>query len=216
MINLCFINGSPRAVNKSNSDLFINKLSQYLDDNINIKKYCASKIIKNTSVLDEIIKNDKIVFVSPLYADTLPSAMLEFLSIFDKYLNQNNYSGNIEVYGIINCGFFEGNQCRYALQMFKYFCRKTNLKWRFGIGIGGGEYLKNALNNSIHAESLYKAFNLLGSDINNPDYSLTENIYLSPDKMSAGIYRASANLGWCISAFKDYKTLVPSIFRKIY
>lgn len=216
MINVCFINGSPRAINKSNSDLFINKLSEYFNDNININKYYASKIIKDISVLDEIIKNHKIIFVSPLYADTLPSAMLEFLSMFEKYLSQNNYDKNIEIYGMINCGFFEGNQCRHALQMFKYFCRKTGLKWRFGIGIGGGEYLKNELNNSTHAESLYRAFNILGSDINNSDYSINENIYLNPDKMSAGIFRTAANLGWCLSAFKDYKISIPSLFKKIY
>lgn len=216
MINVGFINGSPKAVNKSNSDIFINKLSKYLNDDVNISKYYVSRILKDNSIFDEIIKNDKIIFVSPLYADTFPSAMLEFLSIFEKYLMCNSHNKNIEVYGMVNCGFFEGIQCRHALRMFQIFCKKVDFKWRFGIGIGGGEYLKNELSNSIHAQSLYKALNTLGSDINKSDYSLENDIYLNPDKMSAGIYRASANLGWCLSAFKDYMVGIPSLFKRIY
>ena len=216
MINVCFINGSPKAVNKSNSDIFIQKLTNYFNDDININKYYASKIIIDTSSLNDIIKNDKIVLVSPLYADTVPSGMLEFLSVFEKYLHDNMPDKNIEVYGIINCGFFEGVQCRHALNMFRFFCRKSHLKWRFGIGIGGGEYLKNIPETSSNSVSMYSALKSLGTDINNSDFSKNENIYLNPDKMTASIYRLSVNFSWCLKSFKYYKVSVPCLFKKIY
>lgn len=122
MINVCFINGSPKANPKSNSDHFIKELSWYFNNNINTSEYYASKIVNDTAVLDKICLSDKIIFVSPLYADTLPSHMIEFMTILQKYMTHSNIS-NIEVYGIINCGFFEGIQCRHALDMFKYFSR---------------------------------------------------------------------------------------------
>ena len=217
MNNLCFINGSPKANNKSNSDFFINELSKNLNDDINITRYYAANAIKNNSIIENILNNDTIIIVSPLYADTYPSNMLKLLSLLESY-SKEKCTKSINVYGIINCGFYEGSQCRHALDMLKYFCRKSGLTWKFGITIGGGEYLSNLsdLKSSIHAESLCKAFEILSESINTSNCSQTKNIFTSPDKMNAFIYRLVANYGWCYSVFKNKNIPIHKLFQKIY
>ena len=214
MINVCFINGSPKANPTSNSDYFIKKLSKSFDKNINISEFYASKIINDASALEKISISDKIIFVSPLYADTLPSHMIEFLTVLEKYLTDNNCT-KIQVYGMINCGFYEGTQCRHALDMIKYFCRKCNLNWNFGLGIGGGEYFPNEPDNSIHAESLNKAINTLSNSINGFS-TYSQNILIKPDKMTGFFYRAVANSGWFITAKKKYNVGFMKLFKKVY
>ena len=215
MMNICFINGSPKASPKSNSSHFIHELSKFFDKNINFTEFYASKILNDMSALEKISLSDKIIFVSPLYADTLPSHMIEFLTILEQYLTEHNYTG-IESYGMVNCGFYEGVQCKYALDMFKHFSRKCSLNWNFGIGIGGGEYLSDQLEDSIHSESLYKVLKVLSNSINSPVNTANENIFITPDKMNAFIYRAAANAGWCINAKKQYNVGISKLFKKCY
>jgi multimeric flavodoxin WrbA len=218
MSNICFVNGSPKANAKSNSDFFINEFLNYIENNSIISRYYASKVVNDKESLEKILSNDIIIFVSPLYADTFPSRMLEFLCNLE-VLAKNKDHKNIKVYGIVNCGFYEGRQCRHALDMLKYFSRKCGFTWKFGITIGGGEYLKSfkdGLKNTIHAESLCNAFDMLAQSINNPDFNQNENICTSPDKMSAGIYRLASNFGWCYSVFKSKTISIPELFKKIY
>lgn len=215
MINVSFINGSPKVNSKSNSSHFIQELSKSFDKNININEFSASKILNDNSALEKISLSDKIIFVSPLYADTLPSHMIEFLTILEKYLTANSYT-NIDIYGMINCGFYEGIQCRHALDMFKYFSRKCKLNWKFGIGIGGGEYLRTLSETSAYTKSLYKALNILSNSINNVIDNSNRNIFICPDKMNAFAYRTAANLGWFIQAKKQYNTGIIKLFKKAY
>lgn len=217
MNNLCFLNGSPKANNKSNSDFFINEFSKSLNDNINVTKYYATKAVKDECLIEDILNNDTIIIVSPLYADTYPSNMLKLLSLLEAHL-KNSSKKTINVYGIINCGFYEGSQCRHALDMLKYFCRRSGITWKFGITIGGGECLSHLsdLKTSIHAESLCKAFETLAQAINTSNCTQTENIFTSPDKMNGFIYRLVANSGWCYSVFKSKDIPIYKLFQKIY
>ncbi len=44
----------------------------------------------------------------------------------------------IHVYGIVNCGFYEGIQAEYSLKILQNWCLKTGFIWSGGIGVGGG------------------------------------------------------------------------------
>lgn len=44
----------------------------------------------------------------------------------------------IHVYGIVNCGFYEGIQAELSLKLLQNWCLKTGLIWSGGIGVGGG------------------------------------------------------------------------------
>ncbi len=75
------------------------------------------------------------VFACPLYVDCLPGHLLSCLAQMDE-----KYSGGkeIAVYGIVNCGFYEGIQAETALKVMQNWCAKAGFAWRGGIGVGGG------------------------------------------------------------------------------
>lgn len=215
MVNLCIINGSPKTQN-SNSDFFIKELTSNLNDDINIKKYYVREILKDSNTLKEVVKNDKLLIVSPLYADSFPSITLKFLELFEDFLEKNAHS-KIEVYGMVNCGFFEGEQNKIALNILEHFCNRSNLTWKFGLGIGGGEYFPNSSKTPEKMptnESLYSALLELRKSIEN-DNAIHKNILIRPDKMSASFYRLTCNLGWYLMSFqKTHK--IPHLRKKIY
>lgn len=73
---------------KSNSSYLIKELSNLLNSTTQTKEYFINNIMKDDSLIEEIILCNKIVFVSPLYADCFPSAMLDFMSRFEDILNK--------------------------------------------------------------------------------------------------------------------------------
>ncbi len=60
---------------------------------------------------------DKVlVFVFPLYVDSIPSQLLQFLIILGERKDLNH---DIMVYCVVNNGFFEGTQNYIAIQQMK-------------------------------------------------------------------------------------------------
>lgn len=74
-------------------------------------------------------------FYSPfLYVDGIPSNLLACL----EQLEKAEIKQNIGVYCIVNCGFYEGIQCKTAIDILKNWSDKLGLSWGMGIGFGGG------------------------------------------------------------------------------
>ena len=88
--------------------------------------------------LAEIASSDVLVFVFPLYVDSIPSQLLQFLIILEEIKDLNH---DMMVYCVVNNGFFEGTQNYIAIQQMKNWCAAANLKWGQGVGIGAGEML---------------------------------------------------------------------------
>ena len=81
----------------------------------------------------------KVVFVTPLYVDSVPSHMLPFMREMEAFCRENNLE--LKVYAIANNGFIEGKQNEPLMQVMENFCVRSGLEWRGGIGIGGGVML---------------------------------------------------------------------------
>ncbi|MCL1950700.1 MAG: NAD(P)H-dependent oxidoreductase [Turicibacter sp.] len=75
------------------------------------------------------------VFVFPLYVDGLPSHLLSCLCQLEEAGLKDH---GITVYGVANCGFYEGHQTKLALETLEIWSEKAQLKWGMGIGFGGG------------------------------------------------------------------------------
>ncbi|MBQ1729077.1 MAG: hypothetical protein II036_01825, partial [Oscillospiraceae bacterium] len=98
------------------------KLTESIDViSINFKNF------KNKLLLS---KYDKIIIVSPLYADGLPSHLLESL-----VLNEKSIKPNTLIYGIVNCGLIEGIHAKQGLDIIKNFAIKCKSIYYGGIGI---------------------------------------------------------------------------------
>ena len=132
-MNISIINGSPK-LGGSTSGLLIKYLLQETgESNAQIFK-CSLQATE----LAEIASSDVLVFVFPLYVDSIPSQLLQFLIILGELKDLNH---DIMVYCVVNNGFFEGTQNYIAIQQMKNWCVAANLKWGQGVGIGAGEML---------------------------------------------------------------------------
>ena len=136
-MKIMMIDGSPK-VSKSNSEYFLNILSDFIESK-DIVKYKLSKKVDYEDIIKEINTIDTLVFAFPLYVDSLPSHVLEFLIMLEENF-KDNLKG-VNVYVIANCGFYEGKQNKIALNIMKCWCKKMNIKWAQGIGIGAGEMM---------------------------------------------------------------------------
>ena len=81
----------------------------------------------------------KVVFITPLYVDSVPSHMLPFLREMEDFCLKNGL--RLKIYVIANNGFIEGKQNEPLMQVMENFCARGGLEWCGGIGIGGGVML---------------------------------------------------------------------------
>lgn len=82
---------------------------------------------------------DKVIFVLPLYIDSVPSHTLPFMREMETFCRENGL--RIKVYVIANNGFIEGKQNAPLMMVMENFCVRSGLEWCGGIGIGGGVML---------------------------------------------------------------------------
>ncbi|MBK1809812.1 hypothetical protein JHL18_04045 [Clostridium sp. YIM B02505] len=179
MAKICFINGSPRGKNSA-SMTFIDELCKITSDTINEIKHFS---LNGQLVYEEVATSDAIVIAFPLYVDTLPSSVIEFLEALHPFAK--NSTKETKIYAIVNCGFFEGIQTKNAIALIENFCLKTGLIWRFGVGIGAGEFMKSTkdiipLNSDIKRE-VYNAFIGISKDILSNKHEAKENFFISPN-----------------------------------
>ena len=90
-------------------------------------------------ILEALKDAEKVVFVTPLYVDSVPSHMLPFMREMEAFCRENGL--RLKVYVISNNGFIEGKQNEPLMQVVENFCARGGLEWCGGIGIGGGVML---------------------------------------------------------------------------
>lgn len=131
MGKVMIINASPRAP-KSNSKQYAQLFSEYcrLDT-----EYCEVKKSNHLSLCQMIENCSDIVFVFPLYADSIPVTLLNFL----KTLEENAPLNKPVISVIINCGFIEPYQNNIAVKMLQMFARNNGYPFGSALKIGSGE-----------------------------------------------------------------------------
>ena len=90
-------------------------------------------------ILEQLRDAQAVVFGLPLYVDGVPSHVLRFMEQMETFCHENGLK--LRVYCIANNGFIEGKQNEPLMQVFEHFCRRTDLEWGGGVGIGGGVML---------------------------------------------------------------------------
>lgn len=131
MGKVMIINASPRAP-KSNSKQYARLFSEYcrLDT-----EYCEVKKSNHLTLCQMIGNYSDIVFVFPLYADSIPVTLLNFL----KTLEENAPLKKPTISVVINCGFIEPYQNDIAVKMLQLFARKNAYLFGSVFKIGSGE-----------------------------------------------------------------------------
>lgn len=199
-MKIMMIDGSPK-VSKSNSEYFLNILSDFIESK-DIVKYKLSKKVDYEDIIKEINTIDTLVFAFPLYVDSLPSHVLEFLIMLEENF-KDNLKG-VNVYVIANCGFYEGKQNKIALNIMKCWCKKMNIKWAQGIGIGAGEMmggLRNVPMGKGPNTNLGLALDNLAKNIN--ENKSEDDIFTTPSMFPRFAFRLAANRFWISKANRN-------------
>ena len=199
-MKIMMIDGSPK-VSKSNSEYFLNILSDFIESK-DIVKYKLSKKVDYEDIIKEINTIDTLVFAFPLYVDSLPSHVLEFLIMIEENF-KDNLKG-VNVYVIANCGFYEGKQNKIALNIMKCWCKKMNIKWAQGIGIGAGEMmggLRNVPMGKGPNTNLGLALDNLAKNIN--ENKSEDDIFTTPSMFPRFAFRLVANRFWISKANRN-------------
>lgn len=199
-MKIMMIDGSPK-VSKSNSEYFLNILSDFIESK-DIVKYKLSKKVDYEDIIKEINTIDTLVFAFPLYVDSLPSHVLEFLIMLEENFKDN--LKEVNVYVIANCGFYEGKQNKIALNIMKCWCKKMNIKWAQGIGIGAGEMmggLRNVPMGKGPNTNLGLALDNLAKNIN--ENKSGDDIFTTPSMFPRFAFRFAANRFWISKANRN-------------
>ena len=207
-MKITIINGSPKTV-KSNSEILGNYLFPLLKEN-NIKKYYSIYFQLNDKTKNEIYNSDVLIFIFPLYVDGIPSNLLKLLVKFEK---ENIVRPETKIYCIVNNGFYEGKQNFLALLHMKNWCKKVNVKWGQGIGIGSGEllpYLKKFKLGQGPLKNLEKILNRLSRNI--LTLNSDKNIYINPNWPKI-LYFIQGSISWILKARKN-NLKIRELFKK--
>ena len=192
------INGSPK-LRRSASGCILQYLQPLQErEGHNVDTFALNRPHVDPQVARELSSCQTLVFAFPLYVDGVPSHLLSCLLQLEEDLAGS--AGGITVYAIANCGFHEGHQARWALNILEHWCRRTGLSWGFGIGFGGGGMLTSIQNVPLGAgptKNLEKALRELVSSANRGAGG--ENVFTAVN-LPKLVYKLAAEIGWCSAA----------------
>lgn len=132
MERLLIINGSPRAP-KSNSKKYIDLLKESLPGGTEVVEINVLNR-RNRKYISELNQFSDILIVFPLYVDTIPMVLMEYLKEMGGVACPKT-----RFHFIVNGGFFESHQSDIAMKIIEYYCRKNDFQIGMKLQIGAGE-----------------------------------------------------------------------------
>lgn len=201
-MKIALLNGSPKAKNSS-TEILLADLKRCLSEQTEIVETALRSTTNLEENVTELQTADAWVISCPLYVDGIPGHLLSCLAEFEKYhhkkYNRENGTSeqhNIHVYGIVNCGFYEGIQAETALEILENWCVKSGFIWSGGIGVGGGGAL--AMMNSPKPGTgpkapVDKALQAMADKILKRE--IQPNCYVSV-AFPRFLYKMAAQMGW--------------------
>lgn len=133
-MRIALIDGSPKGHN-STSGMLLEDLKGYLGDGAEVVNFGFHSTAISREVIEELAGTDAWVFAYPLYIDGIPGHLLACLIQLEEACLPNRL---IRIYGIVNCGFYEGIQAELALKLLRNWSIKAGFLWSGGVGVGGG------------------------------------------------------------------------------
>ncbi len=223
MNKICFVNGSPRGNHSASKGLIDKVIGMLSKQTTQIHEICVVESLKQNTVEEDFAlmgAMESIVFVFPLYIDAIPSNLLEYMYAFDAYLAGHPQTPDYtppRVYSIINNGFIEGRQNINALKIMAHYTARIGYSWRFGIGIGAGEFVKETMEviplNSRLKRNIYNALVKLSNELESRGSTQHNNIMTNPS-MPKFLFMAAASHHWTVEAKSSRKNLSKRVWTK--
>lgn len=191
-MRIALINGSPK-VNNSASGTLLEDLKGYLGEKAEVVDFGFHATTISKEVVEELAKTDVWVFAYPLYVDGIPGHLLSCLIQLEEACLQNS---QIHIYGIVNCGFYEGVQAEFALKLLQNWSAKAGFVWGGGVGVGGGggfAMMPKLEPGQGPKAPIDKALEILADTILKKE--VRENNYVSV-AFPRFLYKMGAQMGW--------------------
>lgn len=191
-MRIALINGSPK-INNSASGTLLEDLKGYFGEKAEIVEVGFHAATISDEIIEVLAKTEAWVFAYPLYVDGIPGHLLSCLIQLEEVRLQRP---QIHIYGIVNCGFYEGIQAEFALKILRNWSVKAGFSWGGGIGVGGGGGLammpKSEPGKGPKAP-IDAALNAFADIILNKE--VQENNYVSV-AFPRFLYKMGAQMGW--------------------
>lgn len=191
-MKIAIINGSPKC-KESASGALISDFLACADE----KCDCVEIVMNKPRLTDEIVASlaecEAWVFFYPLYVDGVPGHLLSCLKALEKIKSD---FGQKYIYAVSNCGFYDGKQCEWSLEIIGHWSGRAGHIFGGGLGIGGG----GALTAVLHLKAgekpkskIDKSLNFLLEKI--LEENIFDNVYASVS-FPRVIYKMAAEHGW--------------------
>lgn len=189
---IALINGSPKVKNSASGAL-LEDVKGYLLEKAEVIELEFHTAMLPDNAKELLEKADVWVFAFPLYVDGIPGHLLSCLMQIEELKVPIS---QVHVYGIANCGFYEGVQNDLALEVLENWCIKIGCTWGGGVGIGGGGSLaqlpKLAYGQGPKASVDFALHDLTESMLQG---KAQENQFISVG-MPRFLYKLAAQMGW--------------------
>lgn len=141
--------GSPRKERSSSQSLgsyLCSRLQQHTVETETVLLYARNMRENQEEVFAKIDKADLVILAFPLYVDSMPSPVIEFLEQLrihkdsEQSINRTTEKNRdtTHLIALVNCGFPEASHNDTALAILEQFAKSSGFLWMGGIGVGGG------------------------------------------------------------------------------
>ena len=200
-MKIALINGSPKCKESASGALISDFLACAYEkcDCVEIK---MNKPKLTDDVIGTLAECESWVFFYPLYVDGVPGHLLSCLKELETLKES---FGERYIYAVSNCGFYDGRQCEWSLDIIKHWSRRCGFIFGGGNGVGGGGALTTLLNMKPGAKpksQIDKGLNFLLEKI--LEENNFENFYTNVS-IPRAIYKMAAEHGWGKSLVKNGK-----------
>ncbi|MBI9102857.1 MAG: hypothetical protein JEY99_10610 [Spirochaetales bacterium] len=208
MKKVLMINGSPKRSKSSTGEYIhlIQKLlpSDWVYETIEIGRY------KKGDLLPAFNEYSIMVFAFPLYVDAAPGILTAWMEAVEKKARVSN--PDLNVWGLLQCGFYEGTQNGPALDIIGNFCRRMGFIWQGGAGIGTGAMIQAVKDAPLEAGIRKSVTSLLKNMVHEMVGVMADSMSLEKEAPAIGftqysfpwfLYRMGGQMGWNKEARKN-------------
>lgn len=138
-MRVALINASPKATHSSSGNLLRNTVGLFPNRTDLEFVEMHGNTVSDTE-MQKLCRCQAWIVYFPLYVDALPSHLLRCLMQIEA---MGKFKG-IKLYGVCNCGFYEGEQTDCAFSILENFAERVGFTFCGGLGVGAGGLLSTA------------------------------------------------------------------------
>ncbi len=195
--------GSPKGKTSTSASLGTYLIEQLKELDVSCEQRSIYPLLRKQNDLPEVFHTiagvDHLIIAFPLYIDTLPAGVIEFLELFLDFLKHNPLNRKPEFSVIINCGFPEAAHARVAVRNCEEFARQAHFAWKGAITLGmGGVFGERPLKQCAeYAQHVLTGLEITAKDLysGNPISREAINMIKTPI-MPNEMYTSMAKKGW--------------------